>query len=374
MMGRLSGQELLFFGFRLDDHVPAGYLLRRVDTVLDFCFVRRALGPYYSSTGRPSVDPELMMRMLLIGYLHGIRPERRLCEEVHLNLAYCWFCRLGLDGCVPDHSTFSKNRHGRFRDGDVHRLLFEEVVRAYTKAGLTPGRDTAINASTIEADAGCERKFTGAASAYAWDEQERQARPVREYLAALDAVLPAAPDEREPATPKYTSPTDPQAAWSIKHGPGRFSYAMNYLIDSETSVILDIEATPARLGAEVAATRTLITRAADRFGFHPERLAADKAYGSAALLRWLFKRGIKPHVPLLDRTALTQGKLPRSAFTYDPAADLYTCPEGAPTSPLRLRAPDPHASLQRVTRHLRRLHAQARLHRRADTACAENGR
>ena len=130
--------------------------------------------------------------------------------------------------------------------------------------------------------------------------------------------------------PKYTSPTDPQAAWSIKHGPGRFSYAANYLIDSETSVILDVEATPARLGAEVAATRTLITRVADRFAVHPERLAADKAYGSAALLRWLVERGIEPHVPLLDRTALTQGKLARSAFTYDAVADAYTCPEGHP--------------------------------------------
>ena len=151
---------------------------------------------------------------------------------------------------------------------------------------------------------------------------------MREYLAALDAELPAAPDEREPAMPKYTSRTDPQAAWSVKHGPGRFSYATNYLIDGETSVILDVEATPARLGAEVAATRTLLRRAADRFAVSPERLAADKAYGSAGLLRWLFERGIEPHVPLLDRTAQTQGKLARSAFTYDAAADAFTCPEG----------------------------------------------
>lgn len=232
MMGRLSGQEPLFFGFRLEAHVPADHLLRRVDVALDFGFVGQALAPYYSSTRRPSVDPELMMRMLLIGYLHGIRSERRLCEEVHLNLAYRWFCRLRLDGCVPDHSTFSKNRYGRFRDGNVHRLLFEEVIRVCAKTGPTLGRDTAIDASTIEADGGRERKFIGAASADAWDEQARQTKPVREYLAALDAELPAAPDEREPAAPKYTSSTDSQAACSIKHGPGRFSYATNYLIAS----------------------------------------------------------------------------------------------------------------------------------------------
>ena len=242
MMGKLSGQEPLFFAFRLEDHVPADHLLRRGDAALDFGFVQQALAPHDSSTGRPSVDPELMMRMLLIGYLHGIRSERRLCEEVHLNLAYRWFCRLGLNGSVPDHSTFSKNRHGRFRDGDVHRLLFEAVVRACAEAGLIAGRDTATDASTFEADAGRERKFDGAASAEAWDEQERQARPVREYLAALDAEIPASPDEREPMPPKYTSPTDPQAAWSVKHGPGHFSYVANYLIDSETSVILDVEA------------------------------------------------------------------------------------------------------------------------------------
>ena len=201
MMGKLSEQEPPFTGFRLEEHVPVDHLLRRVDAALDFGFVWQALAPHYSSTGRPSVDPELMMRMLLVGYLHGIRSERRLCGEVHLNLAYRWFCRLGLEGRVPDHSTFSKNRHGRFRDGDVHRLLFEEVVRACARAGLIAGRDTAIDASTFEADAGRERKFDGAASADAWDEQERQARPVREYLAALDVGIPPSPDEPEPMPP-----------------------------------------------------------------------------------------------------------------------------------------------------------------------------
>ena len=165
MMGRLSGQVPLSFEFRLEDHVPADHQLRRVDAALDFGFIRTALAGYYSSTGRPSVDPELMLRMLLIGYLQGIRSERRLCEDVRLNLAYRWFCRLGLEGRVPNHSTFSKNRHGRFRDGDVHRLLFEEVVRACAAAGLVDGRDVAVDASVIEADAGCERKHPGVAGA-----------------------------------------------------------------------------------------------------------------------------------------------------------------------------------------------------------------
>src|ERR1700709_548662 len=161
MMGRLSGQEPLFFGFRLDDHVPADHPLRRVDAAFDSSFVRRALAPYYSSTGRPSVDPELMMRMLLIGYLHGIRSERRLCDEVHLNLAYRWFCRLGLGGCVPDHSTFSKNRHGRFRDSDLLRELFGTTVGGCMAEGLVGSEGFAVDPSMIKADANRERSVPG---------------------------------------------------------------------------------------------------------------------------------------------------------------------------------------------------------------------
>jgi transposase len=135
MMGRQSAQEQLFYEFRLEDHVPGNHLLRQLDAVLNVDRVRSFLAYRYSSTGRPSIDPELMLRILLIGYAYGIRSERRLCEEVHLNLAYRWFCRLGLDGSVPDHSTFSKNRHGRFRESDVYRLLFEDVVTQCMNAG-----------------------------------------------------------------------------------------------------------------------------------------------------------------------------------------------------------------------------------------------
>src|SRR6516162_11482752 len=130
MMGeRTVRQEALFIGFSLEDHVPADHLLRAIDRFVELSSLRRHLAPYYSTIGRPSVDPELMIRMLIVGYCRGIRSERRLCEEVHLNLAYRWFTRLGLEGEVPDHSTFSKNRHGRFRDSDALRHLFESVVQ-----------------------------------------------------------------------------------------------------------------------------------------------------------------------------------------------------------------------------------------------------
>ena len=140
MMGaRQVDQGALFCEFSLDEHVPADHLLRSIDRFVDLGDVRAHLAPFYSAVGRPSVDPELMIRMLLVGYCFGIRSERRLCEEVHLNLAYRWFCRLGLDGRVPDHSTFSKNRHGRFRDSDLLRHVFEAVVHRCLAEGLVGG-------------------------------------------------------------------------------------------------------------------------------------------------------------------------------------------------------------------------------------------
>jgi transposase len=169
MMGeRLVMQESLFYEFRLEDHVPSDHLLRFIDRFVDCSQLRQHLAGFYSTTGRPSVDPELMIRMLLIGYCLGIRSERRLCEEVHLNLAYRWFCRLGLEGKVPDHSTFSKNRHGRFRESDLFRHLFETVVQRCMDEGLVGGEGFAVDASLIQADANKQRSLSGSD----WNEQD----------------------------------------------------------------------------------------------------------------------------------------------------------------------------------------------------------
>lgn len=153
MMG--SNQEFqssLFYEFSVDEHVPGNHLLRSIDQFIDLSDVRDHLKLFYSHTGRPSVDPELMIRMLIIGYTHGIRSERRLCEEVHLNLAYRWFCRLDLTDAVPDHSTFSKNRHGRFRGSDLFRKVFETVVVRCIAEGVVGGERFATDASLIAAD------------------------------------------------------------------------------------------------------------------------------------------------------------------------------------------------------------------------------
>jgi transposase len=325
MMGeRLCGQERLFYEICLEDKVPAGHLVRRLDAVLDLSWLRAELAPFYSHTGCPSVDPELMIRMLLLGYCYSIRSDRRLCQEVDMNLAYRWFCGLGLEGRVPDHSTFSVNRHGRFRDSDILRKVFETVVRGCMKAGLVGGEGFAVDASVIEANASRFQRVEGAE--VDWTDAQQVRRPVREYLEALDGENAPTNPER---APKALSPTDPAAAWTRRGRPKvMFGYSLNYLIDMEEAVIVDVEATPTRISKEVDATETMIERTEERFALKPRRIAADVAYGTGEMLGWLVDHDIEPHIPVWDRSARDDGTLSRQDFTFDEKRNLYTCPHG----------------------------------------------
>jgi transposase len=325
MMGQQAGaQDQLFYAFNLESHVPADHLLRGIDHCLDLSELRQQLAPFYSHLGRPSIDPELMVRMLLIGYSFGIRSERRLCEEVHLNLAYRWFCRLGLEDAVPDHSTFSKNRHGRFRESDVFRLVFESVVARCMQAGLVGGEGFAVDASLIEADANRSRSMAREAVSDLRDPRHAT-RAVREYLAALDA-------QDEAGTPAASiSPTDPAARWTAAGGPAFYAYSTNYLVDVQAGIIVDVEATPSWRTAEVNATRTMIERVQERFDLRPKRLIGDMAYGAADLLGWMVnEKGIEPHVPLLDKTQRQDDTLSSSDFQWDEQRNEYRCPQGQP--------------------------------------------
>ena len=328
--GRVA-QAALFYEFSLERHVPTDHLLRAIDCVVDFSGLRAHLRPFYSEIGRPSIDPELMIRMLIVGYCFGVRSERRLCEEVHLNLAYRWFCRLGLEGAVPDHSTFSKNRHGRFRDSDLLRELFEMTVRRCIDEGLVGGEGFAVDASLIRADANKQRSADGS-EAVDWDDLARTRRSVREYLDTLDKAAWGGASE---VTPKFVSRSDPAAQWTgALKGHAFFAYATNYLIDLDNAVIVDVEASRAIRQAEVESARTMIARTQDRFGLWPARLAADSAYGSAENLAWLVhERGIEPHIPVFDKSERRDGTFSRSDFTYDHDADAYTCPAGKQLRP-----------------------------------------
>jgi len=330
MMGRQDDrQQTLFYDFCFEEHVPADHLLRRIAAVLDLSEVRHKLAPYYSAMGRPSCDPELMIRMLLIGYLYGIRSERRLCEDVHLNLAYRWFCGLGLKGEVPERSSFSKTRHGRFRDSDAFRLVFESIVQTCLREGLIGGETFATDATVIEADARVMRRTEDAKPPDDWNDPGNITRPVREYLDQLDKAAGLALAGERPSPPKALSLTDPGAALTSK-GKSKiaFAYGDNYLIDTKTAIIVDVEASPARWTAEVAATRTMIDRTARRFGITPKQLAADTAYGSGGNLDWLVQRGITPHIPIINRAGQTGGMFTHRDFTFDRDRNLFICPGG----------------------------------------------
>ena len=324
MMGRQrSDQSQLFYLFNLEDRIPAGHLLRRINPVVSrvLADLHEKLAPFYSEIGRPSIDPELMIRMLIVGYCYGVRFERRLCEEVELHLAYRWFCRLDLDDKVPDHSTFSVNRHGRFRDSDLLRHVFEAVARACMDAGLVKGEGFAVDASVIEADA--SRYHGKAPGEIDWSLPERQSRAVAEFLGALDDK----DTDANRKLPKVISPVDPCSAWTAKANKRvQFGYGLNYLIDVENAIIVDVEATPARTYDEVAATKTMIERTDERLGLKPKRLIADTAYGTGKFLGWLVDAKITPHIPVWDKGQRDDGTFSRADFKFDQEHDVYVCP------------------------------------------------
>ena len=339
MLGpKQKAQAALFYEFSLEDHVPQDHLLRSIDRFVDLSSIRGHLTEFYSHTGRPSIDPELLIRMLLVGYCFGIRPEQRLCEEVHLNLAYRWFCRLDLSDRVPDHSTFSKNRHGRFRESELLRHLFETTVARCIAEGLVSGQRMAIDASLIEADANKQNSTPKDDWDAARIDPADAPRAVREYLDTLDGECMNATGSREctnpfgaasEVQPKFTSHSDPASQWTAaRKGPAFFSYSDNYLIDTDHGVIVDVEATRSIRQAEVGSTKTMLDRVKARFGLHPERLIADTAYGTGPMLGWLVDRKIAPHIPDIDKSGRSDGTWTRAEFEWDAENDQYICPEG----------------------------------------------
>jgi transposase len=325
MMGRQRrDQGRLFYEFRLEDRIPENHLLRRMNVFVTAALadLHKELEAHYSDIGRPSIDPELMIRMLIVGYCYGIRSERKLCQEVELHLAYRWFCKMDLEDKVPHHSTFSENRLGRFRESDLLRHIFERVVWAAMALGLVKGEGFAVDASVLEANA--SRYHGKAPDELDWTDKQRQTRAVAEYLAALDEAGEPDPNRKEP---KVISPSDPSSAWTAKANKRvQFGYGLNYLIDIDNAVIVDVEATPARTYDEVAATKIMLDRTEACFDLKPKRLAADTAYGTGKFLGWLVKqKRIAPHIPVWERPKREDGKFSSSDF-----------PLGRPTRRLHL--------------------------------------
>jgi len=334
MMGRREhGQGALFYEFSLDEVVPPDHLVRRIDAVLDLGWVHKELDPYYSHTGRPSVDPELVLRMLIVGYVFALRSERRICAEVQVNLAYRWFCRLGIEDGIPNHSVFSRARHERFRESDALRRVFERVVATCVVTGLVGGEAFSIDASLIKADVDKMKRVPGA-MASAGPTSEEASRAVGEYLAALDAACSDEQgdggDREEDKPQKAISLTDPQSAWVARKGVKPFfAYDANYLIDNKLGIIVDAEGSRANRTDEIAVAEAMVERVERRFGLAPERIAGDTAYGAARFLKWLWERGITPHVPVWDKSKPPGGRFTKEDFVFDRERNVYICPAGA---------------------------------------------
>ena len=324
MMGHQSRAEALFYYFRLEDQVPETHLLRLIDRYVSFAFVREKLKASYSETGRPSIDPEVLLRILLIGYLYGITSERKLVEELRMHLAWRWFTGLGFDQEIPHHSTFSKNRHGRFQESNLFQELFEQIVSECSRVGLVRGAHLSVDGSFIQADANHNRRIPREQLA----EAAQVNRAVRQYLSELEEQN----GDGEPVLVQQqekVSTTDPDATFlSTGKRPGELGYFDNYLVDNASCVIVGVQATAARLSQESAAARTMIERFHEREGHYPQSLAADTGYGNGEMLDWLEQHSITGHIPVKECPLGKSGLYSVEQFTYRPENNSYLCPEG----------------------------------------------
>jgi transposase len=323
MMGQHSRSEALFYYFRLEDQVPETHLLRLIEKHISFDFVRENLKASYSDTGRPSIDPELLLRILLIGYLYGITSERKLVEELRMHLAWRWFTGLGFDQEIPHHSTFSKNRHGRFQESKLFEQLFEEIVARCLEAGLVEGDNLSVDGSFVEANANKGSRIPREQLA----EAAQVNRTVRQYLVELEQQNPTEEPVHEQ---EQVSTTDPDATYATKGGtPARLGYYDNYLVDNHSCVIVGVQATAARMSQETVAAQDMIARFAGWQGREPASVVADATYGNGEFLQWLMERNITPYMRTRDSIHRKNSPLfGPERFIYQPESNSYLCPAG----------------------------------------------
>jgi transposase len=303
--------------------VPETHLLRHIDRFVELDGLRRELVPFYSEMGRPSIDPELLIRMLIVGYCFGIRSERRLCEEVHLNLGIAGFVDWVSTVKCPIMRPSQRTATAASATAICCAGLFETVLQRCMDEGLVGGEGFAVDASLIQADASDRTRVEGAAGL----PPDAAGRAVEEYLAVLDDAVFGAATE---VTPKFIAPADPATRWTAAHrGPAFFAYSNNYLIDVENAIIVDVEATTAIRQAEVLAAKRMVERSIEDFDLYPGKLIGDTAYGSAEMLNWLVnEHGIEPHIPVLDKSHRSDRTFSRDDFAYDHKRDCYICPAG----------------------------------------------
>ena len=325
MMGRQSRQMAMVF-VDIESLIPETHLLRKIERMVSFDFIYDLLAPYYPATGRPSVDPVSMFKMLLIGYLYGIKSERRLVEEVQLNIAYRWFCGFELDDTIPNHSTFSKTRARKWQQSSLFQKAFYEIVKQCIDSGLIDGEAMAADGSYIPANVSRE----------SWINVEIEVeQSMQSYLDSLDEELSNQPGFKKPPTKivrkcRTTSQTDSDSGY-INHGNKRgIGYLMEATVDCKHGILTGVDVYPANEKESVLVLRHLERQI--NFGIPMSRLALDRGYETGAVHRGLELLGITGYIPAIQFSNPPE----KYGFSYDPQLDAFICPEGVPLTYHRL--------------------------------------
>jgi len=331
LLGENPRSERMFYYVRMEEMVPENHLLRLINKHIDFGFIRDKVKPLYSHTGRPSIDPEVLLRILLIGYLYGITSERRLCEEVQMHIGYRWFVGLNLEDKVPDHSTFSKNRHERFSESDLFQKLFDEIVNQCVSRGLLSGKHLTVDSTYVRANAALKSLEPIVVS-----------MDSREYIEKVDKENrgeegPWEPRDDYPARGQkisngtHRSKTDPDARLARKSlkANTHLYHGVTYVMDNGSRIIVGTDVGKPDRKTDCEKALRQIRRIAFRFGMRPESLGADKGYSAGEFLDALIKEKIQPHIPIMDyRSQNDRGIYSIDAFDFDPEENRFVCPEG----------------------------------------------
>jgi transposase len=346
VIGEKKKSDKLFYYVRAEELIPADHILRQINRYVDFSFIRPKVEHLYSRTGRPSVDPEVMMRMLLVGYLFGISSERRLCDEVGMHVGYRWFVGLSLEEKVPDHSTFSKNRHGRFKESGVYQQMFDEIVRQCIEHGLVSGKHLTVDSTLVKANA----------SIKSLEPIVVELRP-EQYLAQVEQDNPVLDEnkaqDQEPWEPKedfhhngkkisnqtHRSKSDPDSRITRKSNfsETHLGYAVTYVMDNKNRVIVGADQNQPNRNADTQRAVELVGRLKWAYQLDADTLGGDKGYATGLFVRWLFEQGALPYVPIMDsRSRNAKGIYPIEQFQYDEHRDEFTCPQGKTLSYWRL--------------------------------------
>jgi transposase len=337
VLGKKKKEEKLFYYIRPEELIPEDHILRLVDRYVDFSFVRPKVEHLYSDTGRPSVDPELMMKMLLVGYLFGFSSERRLCDEVRMHVGYRWFVGLSLDEKVPDHSTFSKNRHGRFKESRIYQQIFDQIVQQCIEKGLVSGKHLTVDSTLVKANA-------------SFKNLEPIVVPLKpgEYIDQVEKQNPVVeeePEHDEPWEPEgdypqrggkvsnqtHRSRVDPDSRIARKSNFSEtyLGHGVSYVMDNKSRIILGADQNLPNRNADAETAVRLTARLKWAYNLSPRTLGADKGYATGLFLHWLLEQGVLPHVPIMDaRSRNEKGIYPIEQFHYDAEKDQFTCPQG----------------------------------------------